>query len=154
MSTAPGNRGSRLLPALLLGGTAYWVMEQSGPIITGSEINPVSAPTGFVFVTCCAVILTDAVRLAGDLLDWIKARTPRGNKGTARWARSLRELGDDYKRKGWGPYWGVFKGREIISEYSSNALTLGPCRDGQGCRAAADHGAHHPGIQDHHRLQG
>lgn len=122
----------RFIPALILGYGARWLLQQSGPIIVGSEINPVPALAAFLLATCGFVVVADFLRLTGNLMDWVKARTPRGQKGTARWARSLRELGKDIERKGWGPYWGVFKGKEIIADFASNALTVGTAGSGKG----------------------
>ena len=130
-SRNPAQRG-RFIPALILGYGAWWLLQQSGPIVVGSEINPVPALATFLLATCGFVVVADFLRLTGNLMDWVKARTPRGQKGTARWVRSLRELGRDIKRKGWGPYWGVFKGREIIADFASNALTVGTAGSGKG----------------------
>lgn len=126
-----GGRG-RALPALLLGCAVWWVLQQSGPVVRGSALDPVAAAAAFLLVVSGAVLIADLLRFLGNLLDWIKARTPRGNKGSARWAKSLRAVGRDIRRTGWGPYWGVFRGREIIADYASNALTLGPAGTGKG----------------------
>ena len=123
----------RFIPALILGYGAWWMLGETGPVLRGSGVEPVPALAAFLLATCGFVVVADLFRFAGDLLDWVKARTPRGQKGKARWAKSLRELGKDVRRKGWGPYWGTFKRQgEIIADYASNALTLGPAGTGKG----------------------
>ena len=134
MNAQSGKRGNRFIPALIVGYGAWWLLQQSGPIVVGSEINPVPALAAFLLATCGFVVAADVFGFIADLLDWTSARTPRGNKGKARWARSLRELGKAVKWTGWGPYWGTFKRHEIIADFVSNALTLGPAGVGKGIR--------------------
>ena len=131
MNGRAGNNTGGLILALILGGGAWWVLHETGPILRGSGIEPLPALAGFVLVASGFVAVASLLRSAGDLLDWIKARTPRGQKGKARWVRSLRELGGDLSR-GWAPYWGSFKGQPVFADYASNALTLGPAGTGKG----------------------
>lgn len=134
MSARAGRNKGRFIPALILGYGAWWVLDRSGPVVTGSEINAVSALAAFLLATCGFVAAADVFGFIADLMDWAKARTPRGDKGKARWARSLRELGKDIATKGWAPYWGVFRGSAIFADFISNALTLGPAGVGKGIR--------------------
>ena len=121
-----------MIPALILGYGAWWVLEKTGPVLRGAEVAPVPALAAFLLAVCAFAALADLLGLAGDSLDWLGARIPRGQKGTARFARSLLELGSDVKRKGWGPYWGMVRGREVIAGYASNALTVGTAGSGKG----------------------
>ncbi len=132
MAGRPRHNGARIGPALILGAGAWWLLEETGPVLRGAGVAPVPALAAVALAACGFAALSDALRLAADMLDWIKAWTPRGHKGTARWARSPRDLGGDIRRTGWGPYWGAFKGREVIADYASNALTLGPAGTGKG----------------------
>ena len=132
MNAQPGRRGNRFIAALIVGYGAWWLLDNSGPILHGSGIKPVPALAGFVLAACALAVVADSLRVLGNLLDWMKARTPRGQKGTARWARSLRELGKDIQCTGWGPYFGTFKGKEIIADFASNALTVGTAGSGKG----------------------
>ena len=125
-------QGGRIVPALILGTGAWWLLDVTGPVARGGQVEPVAALAAFLLITAAVAVVADTLRLLGNLLDWIKAVSPRGDKGTARLIRSLRELGRDIKRWGWGPYWGVFKGLEIIADFASNALTVGTAGSGKG----------------------
>ena len=125
-------RRSRIVPALIFGAGAWWLLGETGPVLRGAAVEPLPAFAAFILAVCGFALLSDLLRLAGDLLDWLKAISPRGHKGTAGWVRALRALGRDIKRTGWGPYWGTLNGEEIIADYASNALTLGPAGSGKG----------------------
>lgn len=134
MSGRNAQPGSRIIPALLFGYGAWWALDYVGPVIQGRAINIEAAILTLLAVFCGVVVLTDLLALADRVFGWMGARTPRGDKGKARFVRSLRELGNDAKRSGWGPYWGVFRGCEIIADFVSNALTVGPAGVGKGIK--------------------
>lgn len=131
---AYGARRGRLIPAIAIGAGAWFVFERAGPLMIGGEINPVAAAALFFLVLSGMTALIDGLRLLSDLATWMKVRIPIGLRGTAGWVRSLREINHDLVRKGWGPYWGVFKGSEVISDFLSNAMTLGHAGVGKGVR--------------------
>ena len=132
MTSRSYRREGRTIPAFVVGGAAYWVLTDTGPVMRGPEIVAIPAVAAGVLALCGFILMADLFWFVGASLDWIKARMPRGHKGSAGWAKSLRELGDDVKHKGWGPYWGTFKGKEIIAPYESNALTVGTAGSGKG----------------------
>lgn len=122
----------RFAPAMALG-VAVWIASQrSGPVLSGAEINTIPALAACLLVVCGSVVLSDMFWFVGEFFDLLKARMPTGLKGTAGFVKNLRDIKSDLVRFGWGPYWGTFKGKEIISDYASNALTLGPAGSGKG----------------------
>lgn len=128
---AADNRG-RIVPAFILGAASWYVLDFSGPITRGPEINAVSAAAAFFLLLSVMVVLTDTFAAVFRVVNWIQARRPTGLKGTAGFVKSLKEIRHDLVSRGWGPYWGTFKGKEIISDFASNALTLGPAGTGKG----------------------
>lgn len=123
---------NRIVPALVFGIPAWWVWQNSGPVLNGPEINPISALAAGLLLLAGLAALSDTLQFIGGFLDWLRTRRPTGLKGTAGFIKSLRELRHELIHNGWGPYWGTFKGREVISQYFSNALTLGPAGSGKG----------------------
>ena len=126
------NTGTRLIPAALLAWGAWTVLDMTGPIVKGATIDPASAAAAVVLVAAGCALVADGLMLAANIIDRIKARTPTGLKGTSGWVKSLREINHDLLHDVWGPYFGTFKGKEIIVDYASNALTLGPAGAGKG----------------------
>lgn len=101
----------------------------------GSEINPIPAiAVGFVCVSGF-VVMADAFKAVGDLFDHLSAQQTTGLKGTSGLVKSLSELGSDYQRRGWGPYWGIFNGKEVIADFSSVAVTCGIAGSGKSTGA-------------------
>ena len=131
MRRAPPKQ-KRFVPSLLVGAAAWWVLQHSGPVLRGPEINLISALAAGLLTFCGLAVLSDTLRFIGGFADWMRARRPTGLKGTAGLVKSLRELRHDLIYGKWGPYWGTFKGREIISDYASNALSIGPAGSGKG----------------------
>jgi len=126
------NYQKRILPALALGTAAWMVLRESGPVVDGGEVNAIPAMAACLLALSGFRLLADAFRLAGDVLDWQKARTPTGLKGTGGFVKRLREIKDDLEANVWGPYWGALNGEEIIADFASNALTIGPAGSGKG----------------------
>ena len=98
------NRGGRIIPATLVAGGSWYVLEHSGPIILAGQIMPVPGAAAFFLAASGLTIAADSWWLLGEILDWVKARTPTGLRGTAGLAKSLWELKRDLvPRRGWGP---------------------------------------------------
>ena len=126
------NTGTRLIPAALFAWGGWTVLHNTGPVMKGANIDPAPAAAAVVLVAAGCALVADGFMLAANIIDRIKARTPTGLKGTSGWVKSLREIHDDLLHGFWGPYFGTFKGKEIIVDYASNALTLGPAGAGKG----------------------
>ena len=132
MNSFDGYNRGRLLPAILVGAAAWYVLQHTGPIMRGSEINGPSAFAAFFLAVAGFAGLADLFWIVARLADGMSARLPSNLKGSAAFVRSLREIKGDLIAKGWGPYWGVLKGKPIFADYASNALTLGPAGTGKG----------------------
>ena len=110
----------------------WYLWQEFGAIEYGTSINFISAIAAFVFFAAGSALLAEGLWYVGDYLDHIKVKIPIGNKGSASWVKSLRELGKDVTLTRWAPYWGKFKGRAVMADYASNALTIGPPGTGKG----------------------
>lgn len=134
MSQSQRNRKkSRFIPALLIGGGAWYVMEYyTGPLIVGAQINPWSILPALFIAMSVASAGEDLFWWLGNVLDRQSAQTPEGHKGTANWVKSLDEIKHDLINEGWGPYWGTFHGDEVMSEIGSNSVVVGTTGSGKG----------------------
>lgn len=132
MTQQPGGRRNRVLPALLIGGGAWYFLEYTGPVLVGVEINTLSLLPATLLVMSGAAILSDGLWALGNILDKKSAKTATGLKGTAGWVESLDEIQHDLIDEGWGPYWGTFKGKEIMAEIGSNSVVVGTTGSGKG----------------------
>ncbi|MEM9375594.1 MAG: type IV secretory system conjugative DNA transfer family protein [Pseudomonadota bacterium] len=114
-----------MFPSLLIGTGSFWVFHNAGPLMVAGEISPFPAAAlffgGLAGLSALSAIAEGGAKLSG----WAAARTPAGVKGTAGFAKSLRELGKDNKRRGGGSYWGAVRGRELVADFSSVAATVG-----------------------------
>ena len=124
--------GGRLFPAALLAAGAWYALDYVGPLYRGGEMAPLAALAWFLLAAAGFAIAADLFALLGRFFDWLRACAPTGLKGTSGFVKRLREIRHDLVRRGWGPYWGTFKGDEIIADYASNALTLGPAGTKKG----------------------
>lgn len=131
MNRQTEEKRGRIIPALLLGGGAAYVLTIAGPVMHGPQINPLAAGAWLVLTVCAGALLTDTLRALADLFDREAALTATGLKGTSDWVKSLREIKHDLIAEGWAPYWGASKGREVMAEFESNALTAGPAGSGK-----------------------
>jgi len=132
MSENAQRNGARTGPLIVLGVAGWVALDYAGPIKIGPVIQPIAAGA---FCIAAAASLTLSARMLsglGRLFDWLKAKTPTGLKGSAGLVKSLRELRRDLVLRGWGPYWGTFKRSEVMADYQSNALTVGPAGSGKG----------------------
>lgn len=117
--------GYRFIPALIIGAGAVYVWHVTGPIFKGPAIMPFPALAAGVVLLSAGAALSDLLHLAITGIEWLKATMPLGLRGTSGWISSLRELGDDVKRKGWGPYWGFFGKDEVIAGYEAVSVSIG-----------------------------
>lgn len=127
--------GGRFLPALILTGGSWYALEMTGPLFHGPEIQGLPAMAAGMLAISGMVLIAESFALIGNRLEWWKAISSTNLRGSARWLKSLHQLGDDYVRSDWGPYWGAFKGREIIAKYESIALTAGTTGSGKSVSA-------------------
>lgn len=125
-------RKNRVLPLLMVGGGAWYVLTNAGPLLSGAEINVICAMAAFILLACAMTLASDGFWYLGNHFDRLAARTPGDNKGTAAFARSRAELAPDLLEAGWGPYWGTFQGEELMADYASNAMTVGTAGSGKG----------------------
>lgn len=128
-----GQPGGLIRSILFTAGLSYAV-NYVGPPTRAGEIQVFSAFLWLLLFSFVVSLLAETIWLIGSAVQWFGARKASGLKGTARWAKTLHELRPDVKWRGWGPYWGTFKGKEIISDFSSNALLVGPAGVGKGVR--------------------
>ncbi len=123
--------GSSVLGPALFGGAAWMAIDHFGPVFSGYEINPFSGPATVVLASSSLQLLSVVFLQSANLFEKLQARIPIGLRGTSGWIKRRRELRHELDEKNWGPYWGTFKGRELIIPYASNALTLGPAGSGK-----------------------
>jgi type IV secretory pathway TraG/TraD family ATPase VirD4 len=130
-----GNAQSgKILPAILLGAGSWYALDWSGPILRGPEINPISAVAVLVFGASGFTLLASGFQFLSNYLEWVRARKATGLKGTAGWIESLREIKHELVQKGWGPYWGAFKGEPVISHFEASAFCVGPSGSGKSTK--------------------
>ena len=123
---------SRLFPALITGAGGWYLYQYSGPLLMGPLINPLSGVAVGLLLKSSCTILSDVLWWLGNRFDEKSALTPTGKKGTAGWVTSLNEIKHDLIEEGWGPYWGMFKGKEVIASIGSNSLVVGTTGAGKG----------------------
>ncbi len=126
------DQGAVIFPLVFIFGSLY-VLDSYGPPIIGPHINWISTIAAITLFMGAMGLIGGIFSLLAALTNWKYARTATGHKGTAGWIKSLREIKHELL-KGWGPYWGAFKGKPIFSDFESNALILGPARSGKGVR--------------------
>ncbi|MEM6413289.1 MAG: type IV secretory system conjugative DNA transfer family protein [Pseudomonadota bacterium] len=124
------NKGN-LVNSVALGVASYIVMQRSGPIISGSDINTIPALAACLLTVFSFRVLKSVLLGISDLFSTLKARTPTGHKGTGGLAKSLKELKGDLLNSRLGPYWGVFKGKPIFADFESNAAVIGTSGSGK-----------------------
>ncbi|MBL4787281.1 MAG: type IV secretory system conjugative DNA transfer family protein [Cohaesibacteraceae bacterium] len=123
---------TRILPAVLLGSGSLYALSFTGPVLHGAVIN------GYALIACCflivagAAFLSDGLWYLGNVLDRKSAQIPTGQKGTSDWVQSREEIAHDLIANDWGPYWGTFKGKEIIADIGSNSVIIGTTGSGKG----------------------
>lgn len=132
MAEQRNRKENRTLPSLIIGGGALYLLQYTGPIIVGVEINGLSAFIAMFFIMSCAALLSDAFWYLAKELDEKSATTATGLKGTAGWVESLDEIRHDLIKEGWGPYWGMFQGKEVMAEIGSNSVVVGTTGSGKG----------------------
>lgn len=120
----------KLFRSATLAGASGAALYASMPLSTGVEIHLVPAAALIGVAAGAAPLAAEGFRNLGDLFAILKARTPTGNKGTAGWASKNAVKADLVKGK--GPYWGALKGKAILADFASNALTVGPAGSGKG----------------------
>lgn len=136
MAAQAGQRQSRILPSLAIGTGAWFVLDSYGLPMESVLAHPVPAGAAALLGVSILAASADTLRLVARFLDWRKARTPTGLKGTSGWVRSLREIRHDLLPTGWGPFWGTFRGKPIFADYASNALTAAPAGAGKSVSVA------------------
>ena len=100
----------------------------------GPEIKLVSALAALVLGASGLTLLANIILLLSKFLEWRRVRKPTGHRGTAGWVKSLREIRHELVQKGWGPYWGAFKGEPVISQFEASAFCVGPSGSGKSTR--------------------
>lgn len=124
MSDRPQSRTS-LFASAAVGVLSWHVYEAFGPVMVGPEVNPVAAAAlGLVGLSGLG-FAAEALNKVGGFLEWFETIIPTGLKGTAGLIEKLSEFEGDILKNGWGPYFGAFKGHELIAPYESTALTVG-----------------------------
>lgn len=132
MSAGETKPGRKALGAAIMGAGCLYALGQLGPVSYGGHINAPAALAALGAGLSAVALLSSGFKLLADVFVTIGARRPKGLKGTAGFVKSLRQIRRDLVKRGWGPYWGAFKGQEVIADYASNALTLGPAGTGKG----------------------
>lgn len=126
-------RQNRVVPLLIIGGGACYVLiEWTGmQLLVGSVINGYAMAAYFVLISCIMALLADFLWYLGNHYDEKSALTPSDNKGTSAFIQSREEIAHELIETGWGPYWGMFRGVEIISDFAANAMVVGPAGSGK-----------------------
>ncbi|MGF1463319.1 MAG: type IV secretory system conjugative DNA transfer family protein [Maricaulaceae bacterium] len=114
------------------------VLHHAGPLYTFSGINYLAAAGWAGLVLTGPKLAASVLRSCAEQFESAARAIPKGVKGTARWAKSLREFKGDLLRSGWGPYWGAMKrGRDpIFADFASNAVVLGSNGSGKDTTSA------------------
>ena len=121
--------------AVLVGAGAWKVMEYLPPLVDGNVIHASTALASGIVLACAVKGITWVLDIMADMLEWLIARLPKGNKGSARFAKSLRELkGNVVTYSGEMPYWAAFKGKAVHAMFSSVAYVLGGSGSGKTAR--------------------
>lgn len=132
MSATRDRRQNRLIPSLIIGGGAFYALQYTGPVLVGVEINGFATLAAAFLFTSVAAVAQDSLWYLGNVFDRKSAKTATGFKGTAGWIKSLDELSHELVLDDWGPYWGAFKGKELIMPIGSNSLVIGTTGSGKG----------------------
>lgn len=125
------------LSAAVYGAAAWKIMDYLPPLADSYVIHASTALASGVVLACAVTLATYTLDKAATTLDWYAAKLPKGNKGKAKWA-SWRALRKDVKQYGWAPYWGTYahgiihRGKVIMADYESNAMTVAPAGSGKG----------------------
>lgn len=128
----PNQQQSKFIPSLVMAIGSSMVLRNSGlPNFHTPEIDAVAAAALFFLFMSGCVLLGEAFRIVGGLFDILRARTPKGLKGTAGWVKHRWQYGRDLILFGWGPYWGTLRHKPIFADYESVALTIGPPGSGK-----------------------
>lgn len=122
---------TRIPAAIAMGAGAWFVLDHYGLPLEVMLTEPIPASAALLLGMSALAGATDSLRLVARFIDWRNARKTTGLKGTAGWVRSLHEIRHDLVTKGWGPYWGTLNGKEIIADFSSNAMTVAPAGSGK-----------------------
>lgn len=123
--------GRSVLPALLVGVGCWYAFDYTGPTVIGQTINPLSALALLGLLASAMAVLAAISRLLFRYVEWVRVRTPTGLKGTAGWITSLREIEHELIHKGWGFFWGSFKGEPVFSGFESSAYVVAPSASGK-----------------------
>ncbi len=130
-----GRRGAQpLVGAAVLGVGSWYVLDWSGPVVVGTDIDPVSAAAALGLFVAGSTALSHSLEFGAKALDWMRVRMPTGLKGTAGWVKRLSEIKHDLVWKRWGPYWGVFKRREVIAGFEASAYVCGTSGSGKSTK--------------------
>ncbi len=131
MPTPSNQKGSRFIPALIIGVVSFTAWKSSGfpPVVSGGQFDLLPSLTVFGMAVSGLAISTDALRLLARFLDWRKAKQPTGLKGTSGWA-ALRDLRGELKRHE-GIYLGAVDGKAVRTPFESSVLIVGPSGSGK-----------------------
>jgi len=105
MAYRSSNRRGRFVPAAALAAASWVVMERSGPVVTGAEINAIPALAACLLVVGGAALASDILFYAASVCEWLKAKIPSGIKGSAGFVTRRRHIWRDIVWFGMGPYW-------------------------------------------------
>lgn len=129
-----------LLGVSLLGGLSWYCLGYTGPILRGHEINIISAGFGATLAISVTIVISGIFKSAANTSEFIAANTPTGNKGKAKWATSVRDLGKNAVYVGFGLFCGAFKKERFLlppkhevvyAKVESNALIAAPAGTGK-----------------------
>lgn len=138
------SKQSRIIPAFLLGGGSWLVLDYYGYPPQVWFYHPVTGAAAVLFAAAALTASADILKLFARFIGWRAANKPKGLKGTASFIKSLRELRGELC-EGWGPFFGAYKGAPIIADFESSALIVGPSGSGknvcsyQPCAMAMPH---------------
>lgn len=132
MAAHPRERTSRAPAMIVLAAAAGAALHYAGPVLEGAALDPLAALAAAGLAYAGLSVTADALWLAGEQLERMAARIPKGLKGTSGWVKGLAEIRADLIARDWGPYWGVLRAKPIFADFASNALTLGPAGSGKG----------------------
>ena len=122
----------KFIPALLMAvGSAYALYRLDAPLVSQGEVNGAPAVAAFFLLVSGCAVLGEGFTAIGGLFDLMRAKTPTGVKGTSGWIKRRWQIWRDHKWFGWAPYWGTLGGKEIMADYESVALTIGPPGSGK-----------------------
>jgi len=132
----PNPPQSRIVPALVIGGLCYAALDHIGPLFYSGEINPLATLAVGGLVLSVIAFCVDILKIIANFCLRLKAQTPLGLKGTARFIDSWQELRSVVAKRNEPALWlGIFKGRAVRITIEACACIVGSSGSGKSIKS-------------------